>query len=128
MSLDVYLYGPEELTACECRCACGERHSHDHMSKPTLFGANYTHNGTAMADAAGIYAAVWRPDENGITHAAQLIEPLRVGIAAMEADPARFVAVEPPNKWGSFASFLPWCKEYLAACEANPTATVEVSR
>jgi len=93
-----------------------------------LFEANYTHNCNTMAAEAGIYKHVWRPDELGITTAGELIEPLRDGIAAMEADPQRFIALNPDNGWGSYDTFLPWLREYLAACVAHPKAKVNTCR
>lgn len=97
--------------------------------RPTeVFSANYTHNCNKMADEAGIYQHVWRPEELGITKAAQLIEPLRAGIARMEAEPERFIALNPENGWGSYDTFLPWLRAYLRACEANPDSDVSVSR
>ena len=53
-----------------------------------VFDANITHNLTTMADKAGIYGPVWRPEEVGIVVASQLIEPLRKGIDTAMADPA----------------------------------------
>ena len=125
MSLNVYLEGPAETSACEC-VQCGNEHTK--MTRPTYYAANYTHNCGTMAAAADIYEYIWRPDENGITTAAQLIEPLRAGIAAMKADPEKFRTFDPPNGWGSYATFLPWVEAYLAACEDHPDATVSVSR
>jgi hypothetical protein len=113
MSLDVYL----KMPACP---HCG--HSSEGWS------ANITHNLTAMADEAGIYKEVWRPEEVGITKASQLIEPLRKGIGLMKADRARFELHNSPNGWGLYENFLPWLEEYLKACEDNPDAEVEVSR
>lgn len=114
MSLDVYLHQPA--------CAhCGQRASGG-------YSANITHNLNRMAEEAGIYMQVWRPEEVGITHARQLVEPLRLGIARLKSDPGRFAAFNAPNGWGTYASFVPWLERYLAACEMYPDATVEVSR
>lgn len=93
-----------------------------------VFSTNITHNLNKMADAAGIYQHVWRPDELGITKAAQLIEPLRAGIALLKAEPQRFIALNPENGWGSYDAFVPWLEEYLEACVAHPEADVTVSR
>ena len=114
MSLDVYLHQP----ACD---KCGQRASGG-------YSANITHNLNRMADEAGIYQHVWHPEEIGITHARQLIEPLRVGIALMKADPGRFRQHDADNGWGRYDDFVPWLERYLAACEMYPDATVEVSR
>ena len=94
----------------------------------TVFDHNITHNLGAMAQEAGIYKAVWRPDENGITHAKQLIPILQEGIAKMEAEPERFRKHNPSNGWGSYDVFLLWLKEYLDACYTYPEATISVSR
>ena len=90
--------------------------------------ANAGGNGRSMAAEAGIYECLWRPDEHGITRASQLIEPLRNGLVVMRADRARFEAFNAPNGWGMYENFVPWVARYLEACEANPTATVEVCR
>jgi len=113
MSLDVYL----EPKKCP---HCGRADEG--------FSANITHNLAGMADEAGIYGIVWRPEENGITTARQLIEPLRKAIADMKADPARFKKHNAPNRWGLYENFLPWLENYLQACEAMPDAAVRVSR
>jgi hypothetical protein len=107
MSLDVY------LTA---------------VRKTEVFSANITHNLGRMADEAGIYECVWRPDEADIKHAGELIEPLRNGIALMESAPERFRAFDAPNGWGTYDQFVPWLKKYLHACEQNPDAAIGVSR
>lgn len=116
MSLDIYLDAPAVDTGAE------------HPYCADLYSANITHNLGAMADEAGLYKPLWRPDENGITVAGQLIEPLKAGIAAMKAEPARFKKLEPENKWGTFTAFLPWLENLLDACERHPKATVRVSR
>lgn len=92
------------------------------------FCQNTTHNLNAMAEEAGIYGIVWRPEENGITTARQLIEPLRKAIAEMKANPARFKKHDARNGWGTYGDFLPWLERYLQACEEMPDAEVSVSR
>lgn len=93
-----------------------------------VFSANITHNLNTMADAAGIYQHLWRPDEIGITTAAELIEPLRVGLAKLEAGPARFRRHNPSNGWGTYEGLVEFVREYLAACEQYPAAKVRVWR
>jgi len=113
MSLDVYLYTNE------CQC-CGR--------VDEFFSSNITHNLNNMAKEAGIYGIVWRPEENGITKAKQLIEPLTKAIAEMKADPERFKKFNAENGWGLYEHFVPWLEEYLKACEIEPEALVKVSR
>jgi hypothetical protein len=93
-----------------------------------VYSGNITHNLGAMAAEAGIYQHLWRPEEIGITHARQLIEPLQTAIVTLEADPPRFEKHNAPNGWGLYEHFVPFVRDVLAACEANPDATIEVSR
>lgn len=99
------------------------------VQKPVeVYSANITHNLGAMAQEAGIYMHLWRPEELGFTKAADLIEPLRAGLELMKADPTRFEAHNSPNGWGLYKHFVPFVEKYLAACEENPGATLWVSR
>lgn len=93
-----------------------------------VFSANITHNLRVMADEAGIYKHLWRPEEIGIVEAHQLIKPLKEGIEKMEADPDRFRKFDSPNGWGTYDAFLPWLEDYLEACIENPSAYIRVSR
>lgn len=123
MSLDVYLLSPGINHE---RCACP--HCDGDVEGETVYEANITHNLNSMAEAAGIYAALWRPDENGMATAADLIAPLDFGLALLLGDPGRFEAMNPPNGWGSYDGLVSFVRRYLAACRENPTCTVEVSR
>lgn len=94
----------------------------------TVYDANITHNLGPMAEEAGIYKHLWRPEELGITTAGELIEPLAAGLALLQSDPDRFKAFDAPNGWGLYEHFVPFVEKYLDACRGNPDATVEVSR
>lgn len=107
MSLDVMLIGAEG------KC---------------LYEANITHNLSGMAKEAGVYDCLWRPDENGISRASQIIEPLTAGLARLATEKARFEQFNAPNGWGLWKNFVPWCADYLQACKDFPDASVEVSR
>lgn len=97
--------------------------------RPTgVYSANITHNLGKMADAAGIYQCLWRPEEIGIIKAAQLIEPLAKGLELLKSDPARFEAFNSPNGWGTYKHFVPFVEKYLEACKENPDADVTVGR
>lgn len=109
MSLDVYL------------------HAGDGRPKE-IYRDNITHNLGPMAHAAGIYEHLWRPDEIGITTAGQLVEPLRAGLDLLRSGPDRFRAFNPKNGWGTYGGLCDFVAVYLAACEANPDASVWVSR
>lgn len=94
----------------------------------TAYEANITHNLNTMASHAGIYDCMWRPDENGIETAAQLIEPLEVGLSLLQSDPERFEALNPSNGWGSYEGLVRFTRNYLEACREYPEAEVRVSR
>lgn len=101
---------------------------HSSTVRDDLFSANITHNLNKMAGEAGIYEALWRPDEQGWTTAADLIPRLQEGLAKLKADPAAFKAHNPMNGWGTYECLVSFVEEYLAACRLNPTTKVEVSR
>ena len=99
-----------------------ERESHE------AYSANITHNLGPMAEEAGIYECLWRPEEIGITKARQLIEPLSIGLSWMRREPERFIALNPKNGWGSYDCFVTWIERYRDACCEHPEADVSVSR
>lgn len=147
MSLDVYLKtGVQEIAGqrifvredgqtkeisreeWDRRCPDREPVTVDCQSDDAAYHRNITHNLNTMAGEAGIYQHLWRPDEIGVTHARQLIEPLRAGLELLRSDRQRFEAFNPANGWGSYDGLVEFVAEYLAACEEHPDAEVEVSR
>jgi hypothetical protein len=125
MSLDVSLITGTRTEKCMCP-TCDDYH--DRVIEDVAFDANITHNLNKMAQEAGIYQHVWRPEELGITQAKDLIEPLRAAIADMQARPKHYEQFNASNGWGLYRNFVPWLKRYLAACEEYPEATIYVSR
>jgi len=93
-----------------------------------IYTANVTHNLGAMANEAGVYRHLWRPEEVGVETAADLIVPLAGAIVKMKADSERFRSFNPENGWGCFNSFLPWLERLLQQCRENPKAKVRVCR
>jgi hypothetical protein len=118
MSLDVWLKSPAPCPHCGEATGYGDE----------VFSANITNNLNKMAEAAGIYEHLWKPEEIGITKALQLIDPLQTGLAKMKADPEKYKAYNSPNGWGLYENFVPWIEKYLAACEEYPESIVSVSR
>jgi len=100
----------------------------DQTVENQVYRANITHNLNRMAQEAGLYEALWRPEEVGITTAQQLIAPLTAGLERLEADPAYFMTFNPANGWGSYEILLKFIQEYLFACQDYPEAEVSVSR
>jgi hypothetical protein len=93
-----------------------------------VYSRNITHNLGKMAAEAGIYECLWRPEEHGITHARQIIEPLAAGVTLLATEKRRFEEFNSPNGWGLWVHFLPWCADYLQACRDYPDALVSVWR
>jgi hypothetical protein len=93
-----------------------------------VYSRNVTHNLGKMAEAAGIYNHLWRPEEIGVSKAVDLIEPLTEGLAKLKLDPKHFAQFNSPNGWGLYEHFVPFVEDYLKACKRFPTATVSVSR
>lgn len=114
MSLDFELI----IGACD---SCGRGES-------SVFDANITHNLNKMADAAGIYKALWRPEEIGATHARDILPRLREGYERLRNDPERFKTFDAENGWGTYDQFLPWVAKVISACEQWPEAKIEVCR
>jgi hypothetical protein len=111
MSLDVYLYA-EDLD--------GNLH--------LVFDYNITHNLTRMARAAGVYEAMWRPDEKGWATAADITPALTEGLQRLTETPLAFESLNPPNGWGSYDGFVCAVRSYLTACQLHPSAVIELSR
>ena len=124
MSLDVSLHSPES-TWVVCPHCDGEG---GHEEAESYYDGNITHNLNKMAVAAGIYTALWRPEEAGWKTAVDIIPSLKTGLDSLRAHPEKYQAFNPPNGWGSYEIFVPWVEGYLAACEAHPEAVIEVSR
>ena len=93
-----------------------------------VFSLNITHNLGKMADAAGIYEVLWRPDENGITKARQCIDPLSSALLELVRNREKYEAYNSPNGWGLYKHFVPFVTAVLTACCDYPDADVSVSR
>ena len=97
MGLDVGLSGNRHVEKCVCpRCA----NEHEIDTEDEYFDANITHNLADMARAAGIYTCLWMPEEIGVTTAAQLIEPLRAGLASLKSAPDEYRKFNAPQRMG----------------------------
>lgn len=96
--------------------------------KGYVYDVNITHNLGTMADKAGIYEYLWRPDEINVTKAAQLIQPLAKGLSDLEASPEKFKAYNPENGWGDYEGLVRFVRNYLDACTIYPNADIHISR
>jgi hypothetical protein len=111
VSLDVYLYATD---------LDGNQNE--------VYSANITHNLGRMADAAGMYEAMWRPEEIGATTAGQITDRLRDGLVALRETPVYFRTFNPANGWGSYEGLVRFTEEYLSACTTYPSARIETWR
>lgn len=93
------------------------------------WSGNITHNLTAMASAAGLYYAIWRPDEyqHGC-RARNLIPDVEEGLKWLHENEDEARKHEPKNKWGSYDGLIDFVQDYLSALHRFPDADVEVSR
>ena len=93
-----------------------------------VYSRNITHNLGKMACEAGVYECLWRPEENGITRARQIVEPLSAGVVLLATQKAHFEEFNAENGWGLWEHFLQFCADYLQACKDSPDALVKASR
>jgi len=110
MSLDVYLIDKEQDEPNE------------------VYSANITHNLNKMAMEAGIYEALWRPEEIGKKKASEIVEILEKGLSDLKERPQHFEKFNSPNGWGMYEHFVPFVENYLNACKEYPNADIEISR
>jgi len=100
----------------------------DDEDSDEVYSANITHNLSVMAREAGIYECLWRPEEIGVTHARQLVQPLEEGLEKLKQDPVRFRSFNPENGWGNYEGLIRFVENYLNACKEYPDAEVSISR
>lgn len=89
---------------------------------------NITHNLAPMAKRAGLYAALWRPDENGFARASDAVSALEAGIEYMKANENDLLPLNPKNEWGDYAGLLGFAQETLIACKERPDFLIQVCR
>ena len=57
---------------------------------------------------------------------AECVPLIRKAITAMQDDPSKFKALNPPNGWGDYADALSFFNLFLDDCLSHPKATVSV--
>lgn len=111
MSLDIYLHIESSTGAIK-----------------EVFESNITHNLGQMARKAGIYEAMWRPEDIGAVYARDIIPLMEKGVADLATHPADYEPLEPANGWGTYEGLLDVAMGYLRACKEWPEAKIYVSR
>jgi hypothetical protein len=141
MSLDI------ELTEVEViNCRCGIMH---YITKgASLYEGNITHNLCNMAEAAGIYNALWRPymlmpgaplkfnshDEEyqfefqQRIFARDIIPYLENGLNYLKLNGEYCKKFNPVNGWGEYGQFVSFVTDYLNACKRFPDALIKTDR
>lgn len=122
MSLDLSLLGEPRTVPCRCeRCD----HEHEREDRERFYDANITHNLARMFDEAGIYQILWHGDD---LVAGDVLPRLEAALVEMRADPERFRAFEPTNKWGSYEDAMAFLRRVIEMCREHPTARLRCSR
>ena len=111
MSLDVYLLDPTAT----------------YNTQPLYWG-NITHNLNVMAEHAGLYEPLWRPEDIGGKFAKDIIQYVEKGLADLKARPEHYKQYDSPNGWGTYEQFVMFIEEYLEALKNFPKAKLEISR
>lgn len=93
-----------------------------------LYSANITHNLNIMAEKAGIYKYLWRPEEINIKYAKELIKPLSNGLERLRKSPKYYSRFNASNGWGLYEHFVLFVENYLNACVKYPDAIISVDR
>jgi hypothetical protein len=125
MSLNIYLESDPAERICICTCCDNE---HKSIFSETVYEANITHNLGEMADAAGIYQCMWRPEEINIKKAKDMIEILEKGYEDLINNAMKYHKYSPKNGWGSYEGLCNFVLKLIEACIKYPDSNVRVWR
>lgn len=125
MSLDVYLLEKPKRVICVCS-DCNNRHYK--KKSECFYDSNITHNLGEMANKAGVYYALWRPEERGWKKAKDIIPVLEKGLKKLVSNPEKFKSFNPDNGWGDYQGLVSFVENYLEACKSHPNSEIKVSR
>lgn len=92
-----------------------------------VFSYNITHNLNIMAEEAGLYTAMWHPEDANWTHAKDIIAPLKEGLDNLKSNPDHYKTFNLKNGWGDYEGLVHFAESYLEACLAYPDALIETS-
>ena len=117
MSLDLTFYMDLDVGAAD-----GTLHRVEFGSR------NITHNLTNMAEEAGVYDCLWRPEENFFEEAGQMIAPLTHGLFKLKSNPEYYRRFNPKNGWGDYTGLIEFVEWSLEMCSQYPKASVYACR
>lgn len=87
-----------------------------------------THNIGKMAKEAGIYKALWQPQEEGYQVAGDIEPVLKAGLDKLCADPQHYEQLDSTYGAEYFDRLVTVASSYLEVCREHPKANIEVSR
>lgn len=89
---------------------------------------NITHNLVHMAEAIGVYGALWHPEENGYVYAKDIINVLDEGLTKLQSNPEEYKKYEPDNGWGTVHSLMTFIRKVLDSCNEYPNMKIKACR
>ena len=92
-----------------------------------VFTISITANLTGMAQAAGLYHCLWKPDEIHVNLAFDAIESLRAGLMRLKTSQKLYEQYDPPSGYGDYDNLMNVVEEYLKACLAYPNTFIRIS-
>ena len=98
------------------------------VSRHSVYEDNITHNLTKMAEALGVYKAIWHPEEVGIKYAKDLGTILEHKYIELLSNSKKYKQYNATNGWGMYENFCRFINELLIACKEHPDAEIEVGR
>jgi hypothetical protein len=101
-----------------------------HESGSESISFNITHNLAPMADKAGLYKPLWRPEENydKPVLAIDVYPAIVAGFNNLMFNPENYKNLNPENGWGDYNSLVDFTANVLAALRQYPLAVVEACR
>ena len=120
MSLDVSLY---EIKKIECECWKIHKIKWDWIRD-----YNITHNLNKMAEEAGLYYVLRRPEEIWVSMWKEALPLLEKWLKKLIAHPNKYKKLNPENGWWDYEWLVEFVKEYIFQVKENPDCMVSVSR
>lgn len=111
MGLTVYLFDPTATYEVE-----------------PLFELRITHNLGKMAEEAGLYLPLWRPEEGGYKFGKDIEPLLEEGLSRLIENPEHYSTFNPSNGWGTYSGLVSFAISYLQAIRKYPEARIEACR
>lgn len=93
-----------------------------------VYDENITHNLGKMAEKAGIYEALWRPEEINCKQAKDISGILFEGLKRLKRNPKHYEKFNAENRWGRYEHLVSFVQNYYDACIEFPKAKIRISR